>query len=48
MKKSKFIQSIQYLKLLDSFLLGEVAQIPENAEFIAKNIIKRSLLLYKI
>ncbi len=43
MKKSKSNQSIQDLNLLDSYLFGEVTEIPENAEYIAKIIIERTL-----
>ena len=43
MKKSKSNQSIQDLKLLDSYLFGEVAEIPENAEYIAKSLLKEPL-----
>lgn len=43
MKKSKSNQSIQDLNLLDSFLFGEATEIPENAEYIAKIIIERTL-----
>ena len=43
MKNSKSNQSIQDLNLLDSYLFGEVTEIPENAEYIAKIIIERTL-----
>ena len=43
MKKSKSNQSIQDLNLLDSYLFGEVTENPENAEYIAKIIIERTL-----
>ncbi len=43
MKKSKSNQSIQDLNLLDSYLFGAATEIPENAEYIAKIIIERTL-----
>ncbi len=43
MKKSKSNQSIKDLNLLDSYLFGEVTEIPENAEYIAEIIIERTL-----
>ena len=43
MIESKSYQSLQDLSLLHSFLFGEVTEIPQNAELIARIIIERAL-----